>query len=58
MLIEIKIVELSKKPLPIIYKGKKRIYYQLKSRGLTAYKKLKKERPSRFKKVSSKTLIF
>ena len=35
-------VKLFKKLLSIIYKEKKRIYYQLKFKGLVAYKKLKK----------------
>ena len=42
MPIGIKIVELFKKLLSIAYRKKKRIYYWLEFRGLTAYKKLKK----------------
>ena len=37
-----KIVKLFKKPLSIAYKKKKRVYYWLKSKKLTAYKELKK----------------
>ena len=42
MLNKIKIVELFRELLPVAYKGKKRIYYQLRFKGLTAYKKLEK----------------
>ena len=42
MLIGIKIIKLFKKLLSIVYKEKKRIYYQLGFKELTAYKKLKK----------------
>ena len=38
----IKIMELSKKPLSMAYKKKKRIYYWPGSKRLVAYKKLKK----------------
>ena len=38
------------------YREKEKIYYQLKSKGLVAYKKLKKRRPNKFKKASSKAL--
>ena len=41
MLNKIKIVELSKEPLSIVYREKK-MHYQLKFRGLVLYKKLKK----------------
>ena len=42
MLIGIKIVELFKKLLPMAYKKKKKIYYQLKFKELIAYKELEK----------------
>ena len=42
MLIGIKIVELFKKLLPVAYREKKYIYYWLKFKKLTVYKKLKK----------------
>ena len=35
-------MELFKKPLFIVYRGKKKIYYQLKFKGLAAYKELGK----------------
>ena len=42
---KIKIIELSKKLLPVAYKGKKiYIYYWLKFKGLIAYKELKKNK--------------
>ena len=41
MLNRIKIVELFKKPLPVVYRGRKK-YYWLKFKELAAYKKLKK----------------
>ena len=50
MLIGIKIVKLSKKLLFIVYKEKK-IYYQLKFKGLTVYKKLKKKSLINLKKL-------
>ena len=40
----IKIVELFKELLSIVYKKKKRIYYWLGFRELAAYKKLKKSK--------------
>ena len=42
MPIGIKIIELSKEPLFIVYRKKKRIYYWLRSKGLVAYKELGK----------------
>ena len=42
MPIKIKIIKLSKELLPVVYRGEKNIYYQLKFKKLIAYKKLKK----------------
>ena len=42
MLNKIKIVELFRELLPIVYKKKKNIYYQLGFKGLLIYKELKK----------------
>ena len=44
MLNEIKIVKLFRKLLSIVYRGKEKKYYQLKFKGLIAYKKLKKRK--------------
>ena len=44
MLNRIKIVKLFKKKLlSIVYRGEKKIYYQLKFKELTVYKELKKK---------------
>ena len=56
MLNKIKIVKLFKELLSIVYRGKENKYYQLGFKGLTAYKKLRKKRPSKFKGVSSRAL--
>ena len=58
MLNKIKIVELFKKKNYCLWyiEKKKYIYYWLKFKELTAYKKLRKKRPSKFKGVSSRAL--
>ena len=44
MLNRIKIVKLFKKLLFIVYRGKKKLYYQLGFKELTVYKELKKRK--------------
>ena len=58
MLTGIKIVKLFKKLLPIIYKGKKKYIINQNLEDQQFIKNQKKERPSKLKRVNSRTLNF